>query len=1013
MILYSGTTENLRKEVSTVEGMTLEKLQVIIEAQTKAYYQELQKVQNQTRAATNAVSKQTDRIKQAFSKIGVAVAAALSIRAIVNFGKACIELGSDLAEVQNVVDVTFGDMSSTIDEFAKNAIEQFGLSETSAKQYASTMGAMLKSMGFTQSAAADMSMELTGLAGDLASFYNLDGDEAFAKIRSGISGETEPLKQLGINLSVANLQQYALTQGITKSYSAMNQQEQALLRYNYLLSVTSDAQGDFSRTSDGWANQVRILTERFNSFKATIGQGLINVFTPVLKVINQVIAKLQVAADAFLKFTNLISGKKASTSSVGSVASDAATATTAMDDLGTATTAAGTSAKKTEEAYHGLGSFDEINSLTKASDDSSGSGSGSGADVGTDIADAAITAADETDQTLNPVLDKLIEKLKELKDLFTEGFKNGLGDATLEPLQKAIEGIKASLKDIFTDPEVVKAADNYLNTLAYSLGQQIGAITSIGISIATNLLGGINKYLDQNKQRIKDFLVDMFDIGAEVATIQGNFAAAVANIFSAVGGENGQQLTANLIGIFADSWMATQELSAKAGRDILDVFTRPFIDNQEGLKTALDGILGVFVEATGSIKDVVDQTADKANEVYDGSVKPLMEALAAGLSDTVGKFVDFWNTDVQPVLEQMASKFGTLMSEHIQPLLDQVLSFIGSVAEAITAFWNGVLKPLIDWIIAYILPVLLPILQTIWDTVVNVIGNIADVLSGIISVIQGIIDFVVGVFTGDWDKAWNGIKEIVSGIMEAISGVIGAVLNIIGGVVKVALNTISGVFSVIFNGIKSLIQTIFSTISNIIKTAITAIKTNISSVLNSISTIWSTLWNGMKTTVISIFNGIWSAIKGVINSILGGIESMCNGVINGVNAVVKALNNLSFDIPDWVPEFGGKTFGFSIPTLSTVSLPRLAKGGIIDEATPLIAGEAGQEAIVPLENNTGWIDKIAARIGEILSVNVQGVLEDLDGGYQTIQTIVQLDSKTLVEQTDKYRKRKGYQLKPT
>ena len=205
------------------------------------------------------------------SKLAGTLAAVATGGEILEFGKEAIELGSNLAEVQNVVDVTFGDASGEIDAFAKTAIKQFGLSELSAKQFSSTMGAMLKSMGdFDPSQIVEMSKELTGLAGDMASFYNLDAQEAFDKLRAGISGETEPLKQLGINLSVANLEAFALAQGITKSYDKMTEQEKALLRYNYLLSTTADAQGDFARTQDSWANQTRILTEELNSLKGTL-----------------------------------------------------------------------------------------------------------------------------------------------------------------------------------------------------------------------------------------------------------------------------------------------------------------------------------------------------------------------------------------------------------------------------------------------------------------------------------------------------------------------------------------------------------------------------------------------------------------------------------------------------------------------------------------------------------------------------------------------------------------------
>lgn len=197
-----------------------------------------------------------------------------------------INLASALEEVQNVVDVTFGDGASEVDRWAQAAKNAFGMSELKAKQFSGTMGAMLKSMGLTDKQVVEMATNLTGLAGDMASFYNLDHETAFEKIRSGISGETEPLKQLGINMSVASLNAFLLSQGITESYESMSQADQAMVRYNYLLSATKDAQGDFSRTSDSFANASRIFTENINSIKTQIGQALLPSVTDLLNSFN-------------------------------------------------------------------------------------------------------------------------------------------------------------------------------------------------------------------------------------------------------------------------------------------------------------------------------------------------------------------------------------------------------------------------------------------------------------------------------------------------------------------------------------------------------------------------------------------------------------------------------------------------------------------------------------------------------------------------------------------------------
>lgn len=231
-----------------------------------------------------------------------------AMRAFGDFAKQGIQTASDLEEVQNVVDVTFGSSAAAIENFAKNAAGSFGMSELSAKQYTGTMGAMLKSMGLADDEVLDMSTAIAGLAGDMASFYNLDTDEAFAKIRSGISGETEPLKQLGINMSVANLEAFALSQGIDTAYKSMTQAEQATLRYNYLMQATADAQGDFARTSDSFANQSRILTLNMENLGSEIGQRILPIVNDFAKALNGLLSGETNAAGFVTQITEIVTG---------------------------------------------------------------------------------------------------------------------------------------------------------------------------------------------------------------------------------------------------------------------------------------------------------------------------------------------------------------------------------------------------------------------------------------------------------------------------------------------------------------------------------------------------------------------------------------------------------------------------------------------------------------------------------------------------------------------------------
>ena len=243
-------------------------------------------------AVENTSNSMASSFGSALKSIGVAISAAAIGKKLLDIGKDALQAASDLEEVQNVVDVTFGESASTIDKWAKQAGASFGLTETQAKKFASTLGAMMKSAGMSGKEIVTMSTDLAGLAADMASFYNLDFETAFQKIRSGISGETEPLKQLGVNMSVANLEAYALSQGITKAFDKMTQGEQTMLRYQYLMQATADAQGDFARTSDGYANSLRKMETNIESLKTKLGEVLIPAITDVVTMINGMLESL-------------------------------------------------------------------------------------------------------------------------------------------------------------------------------------------------------------------------------------------------------------------------------------------------------------------------------------------------------------------------------------------------------------------------------------------------------------------------------------------------------------------------------------------------------------------------------------------------------------------------------------------------------------------------------------------------------------------------------------------------
>ena len=243
-------------------------------------------IQQESRKWDQAATEATTGIENAFSsmvgKIAGMFSAAKIGQVLLSWGKDALETASDIAEVQNVVDTVFGDGASKIEAWAQTAGEKFGLTELQAKKFTSTLGAMMKSSGLAGDEIVSMSTDLAGLAADMASFYNLDFDTAFQKIRSGISGETEPLKQLGINMSVANLNAFALAQGLEKTFDKMDQGEQTMLRYQYLMQATADAQGDFEKTSDGFANAQRRIQTALDTISATAGSFILNTIEPLV-----------------------------------------------------------------------------------------------------------------------------------------------------------------------------------------------------------------------------------------------------------------------------------------------------------------------------------------------------------------------------------------------------------------------------------------------------------------------------------------------------------------------------------------------------------------------------------------------------------------------------------------------------------------------------------------------------------------------------------------------------------
>lgn len=616
-----------------------------VNSATNSIYKAFSKLSSSTLSLGNLVSKTASKIgsgikaiigwfqrlgsdssglKTASFNLGTLFKTAVGFKAIqglIDFGKSAIDLGSDITEVENVVDVAFGSMSDKAYKFATTAKEQFGLSELAAKQYSGTMMSMLKSSGVAQSAASDMSISLAGLAGDMASFFNLDTDVAFQKIRAGISGEIEPLRQLGINLSVANMEAYALSKGITTSYNAMSQAEKVALRYNYLMSVTGDVQGDFARTSGTWANQVRLLTLNFQSLSAVIGQGLIAGILPAIQALNALMSKLMQAANAFRNFMYVLMGKKlkGSQSGVSDIVSNLGGIETAGDNASSGLDDATSSAKKLKKALSVL-PFDQLNQLTDNSDNSGTASKSLGSGLG-DLADGFAGIQDSLDEVLTVDETPINKWAAKIRKAFINKDWQGLGFTIADMINVGMQKIYEVINWNNVGPKITEFVNAF--TTAFN-----SMVSGIDFDLMGRLLGtGINTAVNTLNLLLGDGGIDFSGIGAKLSQL---LKGAINEIdWTGLG---------NLIGnSFMASWKMlsgfVKDMSKKDGAGIT---------GWGKLGTALGNALNGAIEKIDPIT-IADALSGLLNGAFE-SLKSFTETfnwddLATKIRDGIAKFI--------------------------------------------------------------------------------------------------------------------------------------------------------------------------------------------------------------------------------------------------------------------------------------------------------------------------------------------------------------------------------------
>lgn len=976
------------------------------------------KFNSQLKNVDSQANSAATKISSSLSKIGKAALAAFSVAAVVKFGKECLNVATEtsnawigLNSILTGQGKSFNQAKKFINDYiadglvplnnAVTAYKNLAARGYSSEQIEKTMTALKNSATFGRQ-----------------STYSLG--EAVQTASEGLKNENSILvDNAGVTKNVAKMwEDYAKKVG--KTTNNLTQQEKIQAEVNGILEETKFQSNDAAIAQQTYSGKMATLTQAFTNMKTAIGnviQPLAKLFVPIITTAVNAVTKLFTALSGLLSLFGLKADSVETVSNgIGDLSSNAGQASDAIDGVGDSAKKAGDKAKK---ASNNLAAFDNLNVLSKDTDSSSSSDSSSGGSSGlTDSLDVSSTIKEDTS-----AFDGLMGRVKELASIFKEGFNISFGNTNFDGIKQHLGSIKDTLIEIWTDPKVLNSASNWVKTVCYSLGQAVGAVARIGTNIVEGLVGSIDKYLSQNKERIKTHISNMFDISSKDFALTGNLWQALGEISDVFKSDTAKQIGTNIIAIFANPFMSIQELCGKFVLDLKAILFQPIIDNADKIKTTIENTRKPIESFTSTLANAMTYVGDKWNEVYDQHIHPLMEALKTGISDTFGKFLDAYNTYVAPMLERLATKFNELWNTHLKPFVDNVAGLIGSIADAVTALWNNILKPVIDWIIQNILPVLVPIFESLWNTICNVFGAITDTIGGIIQTFKGLIDFIVGIFTGDWNKAWEGIKTFFTGIWNAIKGVVSTVWNAIKGIIETVINTIKGIITTVFNAIKTVISNIFNGIKNTVSNIWNGIKNSISNAVNSIKngiinnfqtaynritsifrnigSFFSGIWNNIKNTFSALGTKIGDAISGAvksgINGVLGMIEGVVNKFVNMINGAIDLINNIP---------------GVSIGKLNQLNLPRLAQGGYVKANTP-------QLAVIGDNKNQGEVvapeDKMLDMILTALRMfNEQNVGQNNNSQAQNITlkfdgSMAQL-IRVLKPELDKESKRKGSKL---
>ena len=661
-------------------------------------------------------------------RLGLVALGAAAVASFALVGKNAIQAAMDVVESENLFTVSMGNMADAARAWSDDLQASLGLNAYEVRKNVGILYNMTTSMGLARDEAYKLSTDLTQLAYDMASFYNMPVEEMFVKLQSGITGETEPLKRIGILVLDSTIKQYAYAAGIANVGAELTEQQKVMARYIAIMGQTKNSQGDLARTIMSPSNQLRLLRMQLQLASINLGNAFMPIVTIVLPILTNFAKGLVGVTNTFSQFMNALFGTNKAQVQTAQSAAEAAAAQTSL----------GNSAKKAgDKAKKGIAGFDQLNVLQESL--------AANADAAADALDgnSSTMPAPAKQDSVGIVPAGVIEAAAKTK-------------AALESLKQTAGEVAQFIKYAFGPPllqaftAILPVAQAWKAALIDTF-QQLG---TLGAPFKAWLVGDLVPLMQQ-------VIVTVGDIAAGMA---GSLLLVFNSLRSAV--------------FPIIEWFVTQGLPllASFASGAVKVL-KSFFDYA---KFVFDTLWqGVVDPAMQLISKIVLDCLKEIKGFWDKFGSDIVAGLVASFNTMKGLFSALWTTTLAPIIKGLTTELSWLWEKHLKGVVTELLNFIGKLITGATEIYNGFIAPIAKFLIEHFGPSFANAFTLITGIIGTFLGAIADVAKGVLRVLGGITDFITGVFTGNWSKAWQGVKEIVSGIFTSLGGIVKGAMNLI------------------------------------------------------------------------------------------------------------------------------------------------------------------------------------------------------------------------------------------